>query len=138
MFLFKEMKMSSSDPSDRILTLTNKHVASTDTKVNYEFNRTNPQHILVCGDRRLARAVTEIEDAVRLARTVADLEAKLGTPKENRTALRHMKNALEEKNEDNTTLQTFFAEVNAVRDRILIPYLFTDYLLFNSFSLSFS
>ena len=41
------------------------------------------------------------------------MESKLGTPKENSTALRRRKNALDGKNEDNTTLQTFFAGVNA-------------------------
>jgi hypothetical protein len=95
------MKTSSGDPSERILALTNKHVASVDTTTDYEFDRANPQHILVCGDRRLARAVTEIEDAVttglrdvvRLAEEVEDLESKLGTPKENKTALRRRKNA---------------------------------------------
>jgi hypothetical protein len=115
------MKTSSGDPSERILALTNKHVASVDTTTDYEFDGANPHHILVCGDRRLARAVTEIEDAVtaglrdvvRLAIEVEDLESKLGTPKENRTALKRRKNALDEKNEDNATLQTFFAEVNA-------------------------
>ena len=75
----------------------------------------DPQHILVCGDRRLARAVTEIEtavttglrDAVRLARELKD------TPKENASALRRRKNALDDKNEDNVALQTLFAEVTA-------------------------
>ncbi|KDR76885.1 hypothetical protein GALMADRAFT_225056 [Galerina marginata CBS 339.88] len=119
--LFKEMKTSSGDPSERILALTNKHVASVDTTTDYEFDGANPQHILVCGDRRLACAISEIEDAITtglrdvvgLAGGVEDLESKLGTPKENKTALRRNKNALYEKNEDNTTLQPFFAEVNA-------------------------
>ena len=119
--LFKEMKTSSGDPSERILALTSKHVTSVDTSTDYKFDGANPQHILVCGDRRLARAVTEIEDAVttglrdvaRLAGEVEDLESKLGTPKENRTALKRRKNALDEKNEDNPILQTFLAEVNA-------------------------
>ncbi|KAG5638284.1 hypothetical protein DXG03_004165 [Asterophora parasitica] len=62
--LFKEVKTSSGDPSERILGLTSKHVASVDTTTHYEFDEANPQHILVCGDRRLARAVTEIEDGV--------------------------------------------------------------------------
>jgi hypothetical protein len=119
--LFKEMKTSSGDPSERILALTNKHVASVGTTTDYEFDGASPQHILVCGDRRLAHAVTEIEDAVttglrdvvRLAGEVEDLESKLGMPKENKTTLRYTKNALNEKNEDNATLQTFFAAVNA-------------------------
>ncbi|THH16433.1 hypothetical protein EUX98_g9299 [Antrodiella citrinella] len=56
------MKTSSGDSSERIPALTNKHVASVDTTTDYEFDETNPQHILVGGDRCLARAVTEIED----------------------------------------------------------------------------
>lgn len=35
--LFKEMKTSSGDPSERILALTNKHIASVDTTTDYEF-----------------------------------------------------------------------------------------------------
>ena len=119
--LFKEMKTSSGDPSGRILALTNKHLASVDTTTDYKFDGANPQHILVCGNRRLAHATTEIENAVttglrdvsRFAGEIEDLESKLGTPKENMTALKRKKNALDEKNEDNATLQTFFAEVNA-------------------------
>jgi hypothetical protein len=65
-FLFREMKTSNGDPSDRILALTNKHVASVDTTTHYEFDGANPQHILVCGERRLVRAVVEIEDAVNI------------------------------------------------------------------------
>ena len=114
-FLFKEMKTSSGKPSNRILGLTNKHVASLDTTTDYELDEADPQHILVCGDRRLARAVSEIEDAVttglrdavRLAKELKD------TPKENASALRRRKNALEDKNEDNDALQTLFAEVTA-------------------------
>jgi hypothetical protein len=37
--LFKEMKTSSSDSSKRILALTNKHVASTNTTTDYEFRQ---------------------------------------------------------------------------------------------------
>ncbi|KAH9011019.1 hypothetical protein EDB85DRAFT_2230719 [Lactarius pseudohatsudake] len=37
-FLFWEVKTSNSDPSDRILALTNKHVASIDTTTHYEFD----------------------------------------------------------------------------------------------------
>jgi len=114
-FLFKEMKTSSGEPSDRILGLTNKHVASLDTTTDYELDEADPQHILICGDRRLTRAVTEIEDAVttglreaaRLARELKD------TPGGDTSALRRRKNALEDKNEDNVTLQALFAEVTA-------------------------
>ena len=76
-------------------------------------------HLQICGVRHLARAVVEIEDAVntgfrdavRLAEELADLELKSGA--QNSTALRCKQNALNEKNEDNATLQTLFAEVNA-------------------------
>ena len=119
--LFKEMKMSSGNPSERILGLTNKHVASVDTTTDYEFDGADPQHILICGDCRLTRAITEIggavtmglRDVVRLTGEVKDWESKLGTPKENKMALRRRKNALNEKKEDNAALQTFFAEANA-------------------------
>ena len=112
-FLFKEMKTSSGKPSNRILGLTNKHIASLDTTTDYELNEADPQYILICGDRRLTRAVTEIEDAVttglreatRLARELKD------TPKEDTSALRRRRHALEDKNEDNITLQALFTEV---------------------------
>jgi hypothetical protein len=113
------MKTSNGDPSNRILALTNKHVASVDATTHYEFDGANPQHILVCGERRFARAVVEIEDAintgfrdvVRLAGELADLQSKLGG--QNSMALRRKQNALNDKNEDNATLQILFAEVNA-------------------------
>ena len=118
--LFKEIKTSSGDPSERILGLTSKHVASVDTTTHYEFDGANPQDILICGDHRFARAVTEIEDAVStglhdavsLVGQVEDLESKLGTAKEDKTALRRTKNALENQDEDNATLQTFLTKVN--------------------------
>ena len=104
--LFKEVKTSSGNPSERILALTNKHVASVHTTTDYELDGANPQHILVCGNRRLVRAVTTgLRDVVRLAGEVDDLELKLGTPKENKTALRRTKNALNEKIEDNADWQ---------------------------------
>lgn len=117
--LFREVKTSNGEPSDRILALTNKHVASLDTSTHYEFDGTNPQHILVCGEHRLARAVVEIDnaintglrDALRLGRQLEDLQSKAGGA--NSTALRRTKSALEEKKEDNATLQTLSAEVNA-------------------------
>ncbi len=114
-FLFKEMKTSSGEPSDRILGLTNKHVASLNTTTDYVFDDADPQNILVCGDRRLARAVSEIEDAVTTGlRDAARLARELkNTPEGNTTALRRRKTALEEKNEDNVTLQALFAEVTA-------------------------
>ncbi|KAH9004113.1 hypothetical protein EDB86DRAFT_3062455 [Lactarius hatsudake] len=90
-----------------------------EVKTNYEFDGANPQHILVCGERRLARAVVEIEDAVntgfrdavRLAGELAELGLK--SDGQNSTALRRKQNALDDKNEDNATLQTLFAEVKA-------------------------
>jgi len=113
-FLFKEMKMSSGEPSDRILGLTNKHVASLNT-TDHVFDEADPQHILVCGDRRLARAVSEIEDAVTTGlRDAVRLARELkNTLEGNTTASRRRKTALEEKNEDNVTLQALFAKVNA-------------------------
>ncbi|KZS99767.1 uncharacterized protein LAESUDRAFT_746029 [Laetiporus sulphureus 93-53] len=118
-FLFREMKASNGDPSDRILALTNKHVASVDTTTHYELDAANPQHILVCGERRLARAVVEIEDAVntgfrdaiRHAGELAALKLKSGGA--NSTALGRKQTALDAQNEDNATLQTFFDEVQA-------------------------
>ncbi|KAH9932743.1 uncharacterized protein BXZ73DRAFT_89899 [Epithele typhae] len=119
--LFKEMKTSSGDPSDRILALTNKHVASVDMHSDYEFDGTNPQHILVCSDRHLDEAITAIENAllmglrelVRLVRQVKDQQSKLGTSKENDMILRRIMYALEHKIEDIAALQTFLEEVNA-------------------------
>jgi hypothetical protein len=94
------MRTSSGDPSERILALTNKHVASVVTTTDYEFDGANPQHILVCGDRCLARAVTDIEDAVttaaprrrRTCRRSRGLGFEFGTRKEDKTALRRTKN----------------------------------------------
>ncbi|KAH9042942.1 hypothetical protein EDB83DRAFT_2507572 [Lactarius deliciosus] len=81
-FLFREVKTSNGDPSDRILALTNKHVASVDTTTHYE-----------------------------LAGELAELGLK--SDGQNSTALRRKQNALDDKNEDNATLQTLFAEVKA-------------------------
>ncbi|KAH9846164.1 hypothetical protein C2E23DRAFT_713660, partial [Lenzites betulinus] len=114
--LFKEVRTSGGAPSERILALTNKHVASVDTTTDYEFDGDNPQHIVVCSNHRVSRAVIEIEDAIvagtrnviRLARQVKDLKSELGSRKHKR-ALRD----LNEQIEDNTTLQTFLAEVSA-------------------------
>ncbi|KAH9043505.1 hypothetical protein EDB83DRAFT_2507533 [Lactarius deliciosus] len=77
-----EVKTSNGDPSDRILALTNKHVASVDTTTHYE-----------------------------LAGELAELGLK--SDGQNSTALRRKQNALDDKNEDNATLQTLFAEVKA-------------------------
>ncbi|KIJ07751.1 hypothetical protein PAXINDRAFT_102825, partial [Paxillus involutus ATCC 200175] len=114
-FLFKEVKTKTGEPSDRILALTNKHVASLVTTTDYELDEADPQHILVCGDRRLARAITEIQnaittglrDAVRLAGELQD------TPQGDTSALRRKRNALEDKHEDNANLQVLFNDVDA-------------------------
>jgi hypothetical protein len=63
-FLFREVKDNNGRPSDKILALTNKHVVSVDTTTNYDYNEAHSQHIVVCGERRLARAVGEIENAI--------------------------------------------------------------------------
>lgn len=84
--LFKEVKTSEGDPSDRILALTNKHVASLVTTTHYNYDAANPQSILVCGDRRFRRGFEEIDDAVntglrdavRLAGELKNLETKSG------------------------------------------------------------
>ncbi|KAJ7455008.1 hypothetical protein B0H11DRAFT_2324657 [Mycena galericulata] len=118
-FLFREMKTKNGDPSDRILALTNKHVASHDTTTHYEFDGADPQHILVCGKRRFARAVLEIEnvvntglrDAAKLVEELEKLELKYGG--QINTAQTRKQIALNTLNEDNSTLQTFFAEVKA-------------------------
>ncbi|KAJ3784852.1 hypothetical protein GGU10DRAFT_399924 [Lentinula aff. detonsa] len=119
--LFREMQTSSGDPSDKILGLTNKHVVSVDTTTDYDFSGVDPQHILVCGHRRFDRAVSEIRDAVNtglletvsLAEQVADLELKLGTPKEDRLALKRNKNVLKDMDEDNANLKTLLTQVNS-------------------------
>ncbi|KAF8903967.1 hypothetical protein CPB85DRAFT_1377004 [Mucidula mucida] len=113
--LFREVKDSNGQPSDRILALTNKHVVSVDTTTDYEFNEADPQHIIVCGERRLARAVGEIEDAinkdlrdaVKLNSELADLGDQVSLAVQRKTT------ALKEKNENITILQTLFDEVQA-------------------------
>jgi hypothetical protein len=117
--LFKEVQTSSGDPSNRVLALTNKHVASLDTTTDYELDEADPQHILVCGERRLDLAITEIEkavakgfrDAVRLFEEVKELEKALGTDEEDTQALDRKRNALKEKNEDHAGLKELFDEV---------------------------
>jgi len=109
------VKTISGEPSDRILALTNKHVASLDTTTDYVLDEADPQHILVCGDRRLVRAIAEIQKAVTTGlRDAVRLVEELGdTPEDDTSGLRRARNALEDKNEDNTNLQTLFDEVNA-------------------------
>ncbi|KDQ14763.1 hypothetical protein BOTBODRAFT_55258 [Botryobasidium botryosum FD-172 SS1] len=114
-FLFKEVKTKSGEPSDRILALTNKHVASPDTTTDYELDEADPQHILICSDRRFTRAITEIQNAVTTGlRDAARLAGELkDTPKDDTSALRRTRNALEYKHEDNANLQALFDEVDA-------------------------
>ena len=47
---FREVKIKDGEPSDRILALTNKHVATLDTTTHYDFDASNPLSILVCGE----------------------------------------------------------------------------------------
>ncbi|KAG9016242.1 hypothetical protein FRB90_003634 [Tulasnella sp. 427] len=116
--LFKEVKTSDGHPSDRILALTNKHVASLDTTTHYDYDAVNPQSILVCGDRRFGRGFEEIEDAVntglrdavRLAGELKDLEAKSGG--QNTRVIDRRKTALDNMHQDNAILQELFDEVD--------------------------
>jgi len=119
--LFKEVKTKDGKPSDRVLGVTNKHVACEVTTEDYQYDGTNPQYILVCGDCRLQRAMAEIKtavstglrDAIKLIGEVADLESKVGTAEEDSRALRLTKSELEQRHEDNGLLETFFDQVNA-------------------------
>jgi hypothetical protein len=118
------MRTSNRDPSNRILALTNKHVASIDPFTEYDskedsFNKDDVKHIVVCGDCCLACAIAEIEDAIKtglhkatnLAVDLAKLELKLGM--DNSSDLQHTQNVLDNKNIDNATLQMLLAKVNA-------------------------
>jgi hypothetical protein len=42
--LFKEVQTSGGEPSDRVLALTNKHVASINTATDYELDAADPEH----------------------------------------------------------------------------------------------
>ncbi|KAF8907002.1 hypothetical protein CPB84DRAFT_1813638 [Gymnopilus junonius] len=105
------------DPSNRILALTNKHVASADKFTGYEFDEADPHHILVCGERRFTRAVDEIEGAVktgfrnalRLAGELKVLESKPGA--QNDRVLSRKRRDLDDQIEANATLHTLSAEV---------------------------
>ncbi|KAG8812983.1 hypothetical protein FRC17_001725 [Serendipita sp. 399] len=115
--LFKEVKTSDGVPSDRILALTNKHVATLDTTTHYDFDAADPRSILVCGDRRFGRAFEEIEDvvntglrdAVRLAGELKGLQAKSGG--QTNRAIDRKKTDLANKKQDNAILQEFFDKV---------------------------
>ncbi|KAG8718408.1 hypothetical protein FRC08_005310 [Ceratobasidium sp. 394] len=118
--LFKEVKTSGGEPSNRVLALTNKHIASINTATDFELDEANPEHILVCGNRRLGLAITEIEevvakgfrDSVRLFEEVQELVKEVGTDAEDALALERKMNALKEKNEDNVGLKALFNEVD--------------------------
>ncbi|ODN81166.1 hypothetical protein L202_03257 [Cryptococcus amylolentus CBS 6039] len=118
-FLFREVKDGNGYPSDRILAVTNKHVASVDATTTYEFDEADPQHILVCGERRFARAVVEIEnsvnnalrDAVIFTRQLKRVESTSGG--QNSVAARRQRSALNDKNEDIVTLQTLLNKVRS-------------------------
>ncbi|ODN80330.1 hypothetical protein L198_07830 [Cryptococcus wingfieldii CBS 7118] len=118
-FLFREVKDGNGYPSDRTLAVTNKHVASVDALTTYEFNEADPQHILVCGERRFARAVVEIEnsvnnafrDAVILTRKLKRMEST--SDGQNSVAAQRQRSALNDKNEDIVTLQTLLTKVQS-------------------------
>lgn len=114
--LFKEVKTSEGDHSDRILALTNKHVASLVTTTHYDYDAADPQSILVCGDRRFRRGFEEIDDAVntglrdavRLAGELKDLETKSGGTR----AIDRKKTDLNNMHQDNAILRELFDEVD--------------------------
>lgn len=119
--LFREMKTSKGDPSDRILAVTNKHVASVDMATHYEFDGADAhaQHILVCGNRHFDVAVGEIEtvvnqgfrDVIRLTAELKKLESRsAGKPSQ---ALERKQHDLKVKKEDNATLKALLAELDA-------------------------
>lgn len=120
-FFFKEMKTSTGNPSDRILAVTNKHVLCVDTTIDYEFDENDPQHILVCGDHRITRAVTEMENAiveglrdnVSLASNISDLEEKVDMSEEDKEALEDGEYDLEKKRKAISKLATLLNEVSS-------------------------
>lgn len=102
-----------------MLALTNKHVTSPDTTTPYEYDGTNSQYMLVCGERRFTRAIGKIEaavntgirDAIKLSREVKQLTLKLGG--QTSTALERKQTSLDYLKRDNAILQSLFAEVSA-------------------------
>jgi hypothetical protein len=111
-FLFREMKTSDGDPSDRTLALTCKHVVTLD-----KFDKTNPQHILVCGNRRYNDALTDVENAIdvgdrkalRLSRELNTLTSK--QDEETSSALERKTVALKYAKNDNVILHELFVEL---------------------------
>ena len=55
---------------------------------------------------------TGLRDAIRLIGEVSSLEAKDGMPQADARALKHTKSELDDKNDDNKILQTFFDQVD--------------------------
>lgn len=115
--LFREGKTSDGSPSNTTFALTNKHVATLVTTTHYDWDAANPLSILVCGERRFGRAFDEVEDAlntslrdaVRLAAELKELEAKAGG--QTTRAMQRKQTALDDKDEDNATLQDLFDQV---------------------------
>ncbi|KAI0003020.1 hypothetical protein BJV74DRAFT_930583 [Russula compacta] len=117
-FYSRRSRPAKADPSDRILALTNKHVASLVTTTHYDYDAADPQSILVCGDRRFRRGFEEIDDAVntglrdavRLAGELKDLETKSGG--KNTRAIDRKKTDLNNMHQDNAILRELFDEVD--------------------------
>ncbi|KAI0647128.1 hypothetical protein C8Q79DRAFT_925748 [Trametes meyenii] len=115
---FKEVKTREGDPSDRVLALTNKHVASLVTTTHYDYDAADPQTILVCGERRFNVGFEEIDeavntglrDAVRLAGELKDAEAKPGA--KNTRVFDRKKTDLKNKHQDNAILRELFDQVD--------------------------
>ncbi|KIY63946.1 hypothetical protein CYLTODRAFT_413667 [Cylindrobasidium torrendii FP15055 ss-10] len=118
-FFFREVQTKDGKPSDRILGVTTKYVASLDTTTPYEFGGTDPQYILVCGHRQFAIAVAKIEekidhclrDIVRLDEEWGLAENKLGSGEARH--LERIKTALEDKMVDSETLKALLDQVEA-------------------------
>ena len=114
--LFREVKTKDGEPSDRILALTNKHVATLDTTTHYDFDSNNPLSILVCGERCFIRAFDEVQDALNTGlhdavRLTGEFqEAKAGG--QTTRAMQRKQTDLYRQNEDNETLQEFFNQVD--------------------------
>ncbi|KAI0044599.1 hypothetical protein FA95DRAFT_1681056 [Auriscalpium vulgare] len=120
--LFKEMKTRSGEPSERILALTSKHVASVDTTTDYELDGANPQHILVCGKGRVDRAFADLKQAIKdmtletnnLYKGIEKLQARWDASTENvAEAVRSKQSDKDKLASKISTLQTFFDKVKA-------------------------
>ncbi|EJD00197.1 uncharacterized protein FOMMEDRAFT_136267 [Fomitiporia mediterranea MF3/22] len=126
-FFFHENKDRNSDPSARVLGVSNKHVLRADTTVDYQFMGAGAprQYVRVCGMRRFQRLLAEtralvtknVAEAVRLAEEIARLEAKPKSndpeqAEEDEEALETKQAQLKKVNKDNVKLQAFFKEIN--------------------------